>query len=49
MEFGLIDGEVALIDEISADSMRVMDKNGKFLTHADIHRRLLSAAGSNAR
>lgn len=49
MEFGLIDGEVVLIDEISADSMRVMDKSGKFLTHEDIHRRLLSASGSNAR
>ncbi len=36
-EFGLINNQVALIDEVSADSMRVMDKNGKFLSHQEIY------------
>lgn len=37
MEFGIIDGDIALIDEISGDSMRVLDKNGKFLSHEDLY------------
>ncbi len=43
VEFGLIDGAVALIDEISADAMRVMDDAGKMLSHEEMYRSLLSS------
>lgn len=33
IELGLVDGEVVVIDEISADAMRVMDEKGKVLDH----------------
>ena len=39
-EFGLIDGQVALIDEVSADSMRVME-SGKTLSHEEVYSRIL--------
>ena len=35
-EFGLVDGAVAVIDEISGDNMRVMDKEGKFLDQKEL-------------
>jgi phosphoribosylaminoimidazole-succinocarboxamide synthase len=41
VEFGLVDGKVTLVDEISADSMRVM-KDGKTLSHEEIYESLLS-------
>ena len=37
MEFGLIDGDIALIDEISADAMRVMDAEGNVLSHMALY------------
>ncbi len=43
VEFGLIDGALALIDEISADAMRVMDRTGHILSHEEIHRGLVSS------
>ncbi len=36
MEFGLVRNRITLIDEISADSMRVMNKRGKILSHAEL-------------
>lgn len=36
IEIGLVDGEVVVIDEISADAMRVMDKEGKVLDHGTV-------------
>lgn len=45
VEFGLIDGAVVLIDEISADAMRVMDSSGRILTHEEIHRGILPPDG----
>ncbi len=38
-EFGLIEGEMVLIDEVSADSMRVMEDD-KVLSHEEVFRRL---------
>jgi len=35
-EFGLVDGAVAVIDEISGDNMRVMDKEGKLLDQKEL-------------
>jgi len=35
-EFGLVDGKVAVIDEISGDNMRVMDKEGNFLDQKEL-------------
>lgn len=40
VEFGLVDGKVTLIDEVSADSMRVMDRRGEVLSHEELFRRL---------
>lgn len=37
IEFGLIDDAIALMDEVSADSMRVMDENGHVLSHEELH------------
>lgn len=37
MEFGIIDGGISLVDEISADSMRVMDGTGKQLSHEELY------------
>lgn len=41
IEFGLIDGQIVLIDEISADSMRVMDEKGQILPHEEVYRCLV--------
>lgn len=41
IEIGLVDGEVVVIDEISADAMRVMDEAGKVLDHAVVYERLI--------
>lgn len=41
VEFGLRDGKILLMDEISADSMRVMGPDGEILGHRELHRRLL--------
>ncbi len=41
IEIGLVDGEVVVIDEISADAMRVMDKEGKVLDHGTVCEKLI--------
>lgn len=41
IEIGLVDDEVVVIDEISADAMRVMDKHGKVLEHETIYQKLI--------
>ena len=41
IEIGLVDGQVVVIDEISADAMRVMDAEGKVLEHATVFERLI--------
>lgn len=41
IETGLVDGEVVVIDEISADAMRVMDKEGKVLDHGTVYEKLI--------
>lgn len=41
IEVGLIEGEVILIDEVSADAMRVMDEAGKLLDHQTLYRSLI--------
>lgn len=41
IEIGLVDGEVVVIDEVSADAMRVMDENGKVLDHETLYRKLI--------
>ena len=41
IETGLVDGEVVVIDEISADAMRVMDKEGKVLEHGTVYEKLI--------
>lgn len=33
IEIGFVDGEVVVIDEVSADAMRVMDEEGRVLDH----------------
>lgn len=43
IELGLVDGRVVVIDEISADAMRVMDADGKVLEHGVVYERLISA------
>lgn len=40
IELGLVDNEVVVIDEISADAMRVMDEAGKVLDHDAFYERL---------
>ncbi len=42
IEIGLVDGEVVVIDEISADAMRVMDKEGQVLDHETIYNKLIA-------
>lgn len=37
IEVGLIEDEVVLIDEVSADAMRVMDRDGKMLDHKTLY------------
>lgn len=41
IEIGMVDGEIVVIDEISADAMRVMDADGTVLAHAVVHERLV--------
>uniref|UniRef100_A0A914ZA34 phosphoribosylaminoimidazolesuccinocarboxamide synthase n=1 Tax=Panagrolaimus superbus TaxID=310955 RepID=A0A914ZA34_9BILA len=41
IEIGLVDGEIVVIDEISADAMRVMDDTGKVLEHSTVYERLV--------
>ena len=41
IETGLVDGEVVVIDEITADAMRVMDKEGKVLDHGTVYEKLI--------
>lgn len=43
IELGLVDGRVVVIDEISADAMRVMDADGKVLEHGIVYERLIAA------
>lgn len=40
-ELGLVDGEVVVIDEISADAMRVMDDTGTVLAHGTVYEKLI--------
>lgn len=41
IELGLVDGKVVVIDEISADAMRVMDAAGNVLEHSMVHEKLV--------
>ncbi len=41
IEIGLVDGEVVVIDEVSADAMRVMDQHGKVLDHDVLYEKLI--------
>lgn len=41
IELGFVDGEVVVIDEISADAMRVMDEQGKVLDHETLLKTLI--------
>ena len=41
IEIGLVDGEVVVIDEVSADAMRVMDLDGKVLDHEVLYEKLI--------
>lgn len=41
IEIGLVEGEVVVIDEISADAMRVMDGAGNVLEHGTVFEKLL--------
>ena len=42
IELGLVDGKVVVIDEISADAMRVMDAAGKVLEHGTVYDKLIA-------
>ncbi len=39
-EFGLNEDDIILIDEVSGDSMRVMDADGNFLSHGEIYQQM---------
>lgn len=41
IEIGLVDGQVVVIDEISADAMRVMNDSGKVLDHDTVYTKLI--------
>ena len=41
IEIGLVDGEVVVIDEVSADAMRVMDEAGKVLDHGAVYEQII--------
>ena len=41
LEFGKIDGQIAIIDEISGDCMRVIDQNGNSLSQVELAKILL--------
>lgn len=42
IEIGLVDGEVVVIDEISADAMRVLDEAGTVLDHGTVYEKLIA-------
>ena len=42
IEIGLVDGGVVVIDEVSADAMRVMDEAGKVLDHGTVYETLIA-------
>lgn len=42
IEMGLVDDQVVVIDEISADAMRVMDATGTVLEHSTVYEQLMS-------
>ena len=42
IEIGLVDGQVVVIDEISADAMRVMDADGQMLEHTKVFEKLIN-------
>ena len=44
IEIGLVDGQVVVIDEISADAMRVMDADGNVLEHATVFEKLIGCS-----
>ncbi|MCC2595012.1 phosphoribosylaminoimidazolesuccinocarboxamide synthase [Pusillimonas sp. MFBS29] len=41
IEIGFIDGQVVVIDEVSADAMRVMDSDQKVLDHGVLYEKLI--------
>lgn len=41
IELGLVEGKVVVIDEVSADAMRVMNINGKVLDHGALYEKLI--------
>ena len=41
IEIGFVDGQVVVIDEVSADAMRVMDGDGKVLDHGTLYDKLI--------
>ncbi|CEA03030.1 phosphoribosylaminoimidazolesuccinocarboxamide synthase [Pseudomonas saudimassiliensis] len=41
IEIGFVDGEVVVIDEVSADAMRVMDGEGKVMEHGTLYEKLI--------
>lgn len=41
IEIGLVDDQVVVIDEVSADAMRVMDQAGKVLDHGVVYEKLI--------
>src|SRR5690606_27258515 len=41
IEIGLVDGQVVVIDEVSADAMRVMDQSDQVLDHAVLCQQLI--------
>ncbi|NYT66713.1 phosphoribosylaminoimidazolesuccinocarboxamide synthase [Alcaligenaceae bacterium] len=41
IEIGLVAGKIVVIDEISADAMRVMDAGGEVLEHATVYEKLI--------
>lgn len=41
IEIGLVDDKVVVIDEISADAMRVMDEAGNVLDHGTVYEKLI--------
>lgn len=42
IEIGLVGDDVVVIDEVSADAMRVMDENGKVLEHGTVYEKLIN-------
>ncbi len=42
LEFGICEGKIVVIDEISGDSMRAADKDGKILPQLELHQAIMS-------